>query len=536
MSKKSATVVLAHGAWADPSSWGKVVNLLQSKGIKAVTFRLPLSSLADDVAALDGVLAQVDGPVVLVGHAYAGAVIAATQSPKVQALVYVAGLAPDEGETVAEVFNRYEHDDKAPKLAPGNDGLIRLPLEAFSTAFAQNAAPDEQQALAAAQPPISPACITVPVARPRWRDVPTWYLLAEHDHMIPAQTQRFMAERMKAHIEAYPVDHLPSVTAPELVETLIVEAVRQTEDGSRSRLRAVQSQITFHSTEIVTMSAIHYRHANVDGLNIFYREAGSAGKPKLLLLHGYPSAGHMFRDLIPLLSDSFHIIAPDLPGFGQSDMPPRDQFTYTFDNIANVIDRFTEVVGFDRFAVYVFDYGAPTGFRIAVKHPERITAIISQNGNAYEEGLSDGWNPIRAYWENPSAANREALRAFLAPETTRWQYTHGVADESLISPDGIGLDNYYLARKGADDIQLDLFLNYQSNVALYPTFQAYFRRHRPRFLAVWGKNDPFFLPPGAEAFKRDIPEAQVQFFDTGHFALETHAKEIAQAIRDFLTA
>ncbi|MFC3650088.1 alpha/beta fold hydrolase [Dyella humi] len=281
------------------------------------------------------------------------------------------------------------------------------------------------------------------------------------------------------------------------------------------------------------MSSIRYRHADVDGLNIFYRESGSPGKPKLLLLHGFPSSGHMFRDLIPLLSEDFHIVAPDLPGFGQSDMPSREQFNYTFDHIADVIDRFTEILGFDRFAIYVFDYGAPTGFRIAVKHPERITAIISQNGNAYEEGLSDGWNPIRAYWENPSHANREALRGFLAPEATRWQYTHGVPDESLISPDGIALDNYYLARKGSDDVQLDLFLDYSSNVALYPTFQTYFRTHRPRLLAVWGKHDPFFLPPGAEAFKRDIPQAQIQFFDTGHFALETHAKEIAQAIRQF---
>ena len=284
------------------------------------------------------------------------------------------------------------------------------------------------------------------------------------------------------------------------------------------------------------MSVIQYRRANVDGLNVFYREAGSADKPKLLLLHGYPSSGHMFRDLIPLLSDRFHIIAPDLPGFGQTDMPSRDKFTYSFENIANVIDRFTEVVGFDRFAVYVFDYGAPTGFRLAVKHPERITAIISQNGNAYEEGLSEGWNPIQAYWKNPSAENREALRGFLAPETTRWQYTHGVVDESLVSPDGIALDNYYLARKGADEIQLDLFLDYKSNVALYPTFQAYFRKYHPRFLAVWGKNDPFFLPPGAEAFKRDIPDAQVRFLDTGHFALETHANEIAEAISSFLAA
>jgi pimeloyl-ACP methyl ester carboxylesterase len=284
------------------------------------------------------------------------------------------------------------------------------------------------------------------------------------------------------------------------------------------------------------MTAIRYRYADVDGSKIHYREAGSPGKPKLLLLHGFPSSGHMFRDLIPLLSDRFHIVAPDLPGFGLSDMPSRDAFAYTFDHIADVIDRFTEVVGFDRFAVYVFDYGAPTGFRLAVKHPERIAGIISQNGNAYVEGLSDGWNPIRAYWEKPSAENREALRAFLAPEATRWQYTHGVADASLVSPDGIALDNHYLARKGADEVQLDLFLDYQSNVALYPAFQAYFRKHRPRFLAVWGKNDPFFLPPGAEAFKRDIPDAQLRFFDTGHFALETHAEDIAQAIREFFVA
>jgi pimeloyl-ACP methyl ester carboxylesterase len=282
------------------------------------------------------------------------------------------------------------------------------------------------------------------------------------------------------------------------------------------------------------MTAIHYRTTDVNGLKVFYREAGAANAPKLLLLHGFPSSGHMFRDLIPLLADRFHIIAPDLPGFGQSDMPPRTQFHYTFGNIAAVIDRFTEVAGFDHFAVYVFDYGAPTGFRIAAKHPDRVTAIISQNGNAYEEGLSDGWNPIRAYWQDPSEANRNALRAFLAPQTTRWQYTHGVSDETMVSPDGIALDNFYLARPGADEVQLDLFGDYKSNVALYPAFQDYFRKHKPRLLAVWGKNDPFFLPPGAEAFKRDIPNADVRFFDTGHFALETHAEPIAAAIREFL--
>jgi pimeloyl-ACP methyl ester carboxylesterase len=282
------------------------------------------------------------------------------------------------------------------------------------------------------------------------------------------------------------------------------------------------------------MKAIKYRSADVDGLKIFYREAGAADAPALLLLHGFPSASHMFRDLIPLLADRFHIVAPDLPGFGQSDMPARSIFNYTFDNIAGVIDRFTEVIGLKRFAIYVFDYGAPTGFRIAAKHPDRITTIISQNGNAYEEGLSEGWNPIRAYWQQPSQANRDALRAFLAPETTRWQYTHGVADESTVSPDGLSLDNFYLARPGADEIQLDLFGDYKSNIALYPTFQDYFRTHKPPFLAVWGKNDPFFLPPGAEAFRRDIPSAVVRFFDTGHFALETHAAEIAAAIGEFL--
>src|SRR5271163_3875822 len=200
------------------------------------------------------------------------------------------------------------------------------------------------------------------------------------------------------------------------------------------------------------MATIKYRTADVDGFKVFYREAGAATAPKLLLLHGFPSSSHMFRDLIPRLADRFHIVAPDLPGFGQSDMPPREKFSYTFDNVARVIDRFTEAVGLDRFAVYVFDYGAPTGFRLAARHPERITAIISQNGNAYEEGLSDGWNPIRVYWQTPSQANRNALRSFLAPETTRWQYTHGVSDTTCVSPDGYSLDNFYLARPGADEI------------------------------------------------------------------------------------
>ena len=282
------------------------------------------------------------------------------------------------------------------------------------------------------------------------------------------------------------------------------------------------------------MTGINYRTTEIDGLKIFYREAGRADAPALLLLHGFPSASHMFRDLIPRLADRFHLVAPDLPGFGQSDMPSRDNFKYTFDNLAGAIGRFTEAIGLKRFAIYIFDYGAPVGLRIAAKHPERITAIISQNGNAYEEGLSEGWNPIQAYWREPTQANRDALRGFLTPETTLFQYTHGVADPSLVSPDGRSLDDYYLARPGAHEVQLDLLLDYASNIALYPDFHAYFRKHQPPFLAVWGRNDPFFLPAGAEAFQRDIPGADVRFFDTGHFALETHSAEIATAIRDFL--
>jgi pimeloyl-ACP methyl ester carboxylesterase len=242
----------------------------------------------------------------------------------------------------------------------------------------------------------------------------------------------------------------------------------------------------------------------------------------------------MFRDLIPLLADRYHLIAPDLPGFGQTDLPSRKSFTYSFANLAEVMAQFTDAIGLKKFAIYIFDYGAPTGLRLALKYPERITAIISQNGNAYEEGLSDGWTPIRAYWQEKSPANRDALRAFLKPETTLFQYTHGVADTSVVSPDGRSLDDFYLARPGSDEAQLDLFGDYATNVALYPQFQEYFRQYQPPFLAVWGKNDPFFLPAGAEAYKRDLKNADVQFFDTGHFALETHCDEIAAAIGRFL--
>jgi len=279
-----------------------------------------------------------------------------------------------------------------------------------------------------------------------------------------------------------------------------------------------------------------YQRALANGNTIFYREAGAKDAPAILLLHGFPTSSHMFRNLIPVLAERYHVIAPDLPGFGFSDAPDRKTFRYTFENLANVIDHFTQAMGLDRYAIYIFDYGAPVGLRLALAHPERITAIISQNGNAYEEGLSQGWNPIQKYWKEPTPANRAALRDFLTPEATKSQYLHGVPDETLVAPEAYELDSALLARTGNDEIQLDLFLDYASNVALYPKFQEYFRTHRPPLLAVWGKNDPFFLPKGADAYRRDIPDAEVLLFDTGHFALETHAVEIAAAINEFLVA
>ena len=279
---------------------------------------------------------------------------------------------------------------------------------------------------------------------------------------------------------------------------------------------------------------ITYQNATVNGTKIFYREAGPKDAATILLLHGFPTSSHMFRNLIPELADKFHVIAPDLPGFGFSETPDRTKYAYTFDNLAKTIDDFTSQIGLKQYAIYVFDYGAPVGFRLALAHPDRVTAIISQNGNAYEEGLSEGWNPIQKYWQEPNDANRAALRDFLTTDATKFQYLYGVKDESLVAPESYTLDSALLGRPGNDEIQLDLFLNYASNVALYPKFQEYFRTKRPPLLAVWGKNDPFFLPPGAEAFRRDNPNAEVHFLDTGHFALETHSNEIGEKIREFL--
>jgi pimeloyl-ACP methyl ester carboxylesterase len=277
-----------------------------------------------------------------------------------------------------------------------------------------------------------------------------------------------------------------------------------------------------------------YRTQSVGDVEVFYREAGPPDAPIILLLHGFPTAGHMFRDLIPLLAGQYRVIAPDLPGFGNTKAPPRGQFAYTFDNLAKVIGGFIEALGLQRYALYVFDYGAPTGFRIARAHPERVTAIISQNGNAYLEGFSDAWGPWQTYWREPTQEHREACRVSLSPKVIReWQYFNG-ADASRVSPDGYTLDIAYMARPGAEEIQLDLVLDYRSNVAMYDAFQAYFREWQPPFLAAWGKRDAHFIPAGALAYKRDLPKAEVHLLDAGHFALESHAEEIGQLILEFL--
>jgi pimeloyl-ACP methyl ester carboxylesterase/alkylhydroperoxidase family enzyme len=269
-------------------------------------------------------------------------------------------------------------------------------------------------------------------------------------------------------------------------------------------------------------------------VNIFYREAGPKDAPVILLLHGFPSSSHQYRGLIDRLSDKYHVIAPDYPGFGFSDAPDADSFGYTFDHLAEVIGSFVNALNLPHYALYVFDYGAPIGFRLASAHPERVTAIISQNGNAYEEGLSAGWNPIRAYWENATEENRNTLRAFLTPGTTQFQYQQGEPDLTRIAPDGYTLDQHFLDRPGSDEIQLDLLGDYKNNVAGFPQFQEYFRTHKPATLAVWGKNDPFFLPEGAEAFRRDLPDAEIRFVDAGHFTLEAHVDEVARIIAPFL--
>ncbi|ARA75294.1 hydrolase [Pectobacterium brasiliense] len=290
------------------------------------------------------------------------------------------------------------------------------------------------------------------------------------------------------------------------------------------------------NTHIATTpeTQVHYRYEQVGNVNIFYREAGKPSSPSILLLHGFAASSYMFRELIPALAENYHVIVPDLPSFGFTESPRSDEYDYTFDNLAKTIERFTEQLRLPRYAIMVHDYGAPVGWRLATAHPDRITAIISQNGNAYEEGLAQGWDAIRRYWQSPTAENRAALHDFPTAASVKWQYLEGVSDTSLVSPDGYTLEGLHVSRPGNADIQLDLLLDYASNVQRYPEFQTYFREKQPPLLAVWGRHDPYFLPAGAEAWKRDIPHADIRFYDTGHFALETHANDIIPVIQAFL--
>jgi pimeloyl-ACP methyl ester carboxylesterase len=279
---------------------------------------------------------------------------------------------------------------------------------------------------------------------------------------------------------------------------------------------------------------VRYRTVAIDGVDVFYREAGPPDAPVLLLLHGFPTSSHMFRNLIPALADRYRVIAPDYPGFGQSGMPARDRFSYTFQSYADVVGKLTEKLGVSRYALYAMDYGAPVAFRLATAHPERVSALVVQNGNAYDAGIEAFWGPIKAYWRSGSAEDREALRWLTSAKATRWQYTSGVPDASVVSPDAWTMDQAFLDRPGNQEIQLDLFYDYRTNLPLYPAWQAYFREHRPPTLVVWGKNDEIFVAAGARAYARDNPAAEIHLLDTGHFALETHGAEIARLMRDFL--
>ena len=281
---------------------------------------------------------------------------------------------------------------------------------------------------------------------------------------------------------------------------------------------------------------IEYKNTEVNGLNIFYREAGAKTTPAILLLHGFPSSSHMFRDLIPALADDFHVIAPDYPGFGYSDAPAPDQFAYTFDHLAEVIEKFIQALGLKKFSLYLQDYGGPVGFRLATAQPERIQALIVQNANAYLEGISAAFEPLKPFWDNRNAETEKAARALLQRETTIFQYTHGAARPELINPDAWTFDQALLDRTGNDLIQLELLHNYTTNLALYPRWQEYLRKYQPPTLIVSGKNDPFFIPAGQEAFQRDLPNAEIHLLDAGHFALEDHADEIAARIRTFVNA
>jgi pimeloyl-ACP methyl ester carboxylesterase len=321
-----------------------------------------------------------------------------------------------------------------------------------------------------------------------------------------------------------------------LKELMMTRRTFFTEGTAALAATAIPASASVPATSHPEIPVTLIRRVQADGVNVFYREAGPANAPVILLLHGFPTSSFQYRELIPRLADKYRVIAPDLPGFGFTEVPAERHYTYSFDNLAKTVEAFTEALHLSHYALYVFDYGAPTGFRLAMAHPERVTAIVSQNGNAYEEGLGDAWQPIQRYWREPTLEHRNAIRSGLTLEGMRHEYSVGIPDPSVIKPEGYTLDAALLARPGNVDIQLDLFLDYANNVKLYPRFQEYFRTAKPPLLAVWGKFDPYFVPAGAEAFQRDIPSATVTLLATGHFALETHLEEVVREMREFLAA
>ena len=280
--------------------------------------------------------------------------------------------------------------------------------------------------------------------------------------------------------------------------------------------------------------AIHHKTTHINDLDIFYRDAGPQGAPAILLLHGFPTSSNMFRNLIPRLASSFRVIAPDYPGFGQSSMPDHKTYAYTFENYAEIVDKLVEQLGVSKYSMYVMDYGAPVGYRLALRHPERVQALMVQNGNAYDEGLLEFWDPIKKYWKDATPENRAGLHFLVDLKATRWQYENGVSDLTLLDPTAWALDQLGLDRPGNRDIQMDLFYDYRTNVPLYPDFQNFFRKNQPPTLVVWGKNDFIFPPEGAAPYSRDLKNIETHLLDTGHFALETHGEEIASRIETFL--
>jgi pimeloyl-ACP methyl ester carboxylesterase len=324
---------------------------------------------------------------------------------------------------------------------------------------------------------------------------------------------------------------MPSKTA---LKTLLAVLALSTAPVPFAGDFSTRAETAAKAATIADSQRIRYKTEVVDGIEIFYREAGSKNAPAVLLLHGFPTSSHMFRNLIPALADKYRVIAPDYPGFGYSGQPERGKFAYTFDNYAQIVEQLTQKIGLSKYALYVMDYGAPVGFRLAAKRPDRVSALIVQNGNAYQEGLREFWDPIRAYWKTGAQKERDALRPFTKLEATKWQYTTGVKDQTLLSPDAWTHDQVRLDKPDNAEIQLDLFLDYRTNVPLYPQWQAYFRKHQPAAIVIWGKNDLIFPAQGAVPYKRDLPDAELHLIDTGHFLLESHGEEAAALIREFL--